>query len=176
MHHIVEIPAKSSMPSDDTVYGQAHTPVGVAWLSWDAVGLRQFAFGAMPVEFNGWLSNGHFSARRDDATATGLSQAAFTQNDLGMPLVLCGTEFQREVWRALLQIEWGQTLSYGALAARLGKPAAARAVGSAVGANRLGFCVPCHRVVRQDGVSGEFRWGRAVKARLLDWETRLGHG
>ncbi|HEY7804236.1 MAG TPA: methylated-DNA--[protein]-cysteine S-methyltransferase, partial [Orrella sp.] len=116
------------------------------------------------------------SISRDDARAKALVTAAFSQGSLTLPLVLSGTDFQRQVWRALLQIPLGETISYAQLASRVGKPGAARAVGSAVGANQIGFLVPCHRVVRQDGVIGQFRWGSDVKQRLLEWESRLTHG
>jgi AraC family transcriptional regulator of adaptative response/methylated-DNA-[protein]-cysteine methyltransferase len=175
MHNIIEIPAAARVTISGLLFGQAMTPVGVAWLTWDEVGLRQLAFGESPTDPDPQLL-GASSVSRDDQQASHLAAAVFKRHRLDMPLVLCGTDFQRAVWRALLQVRWGQTLSYGKLATRLGRPAAARAVGAAVGANRLGFCVPCHRVVRQDGQTGEFRWGRDVKQRLLDWEMRLSHG
>lgn len=170
MHKFVEIEAAPWIPEQGLHGGQADTPVGPAWLLWDKVGLRQMAFGVVLDDVADAL------AVRDDQAAAELTHAAFNQTDLDMPLVLSGTEFQRAVWRALLQIEIGQMTTYGALAASLGKPNAARAVGAAVGANRLGFCVPCHRVLPQNGSIGGFRWGPEVKRRLLDWETRWGHG
>lgn len=83
------------------------------------------------------------------------------------PLDIAATAFQWRVWQALTRIPAGHTLSYGELAAALGQPGAARAVGQACGRNRLALLVPCHRVVREDGSPGGWRWGVARKAQLL---------
>jgi AraC family transcriptional regulator of adaptative response/methylated-DNA-[protein]-cysteine methyltransferase len=82
-----------------------------------------------------------------------------------------GSEFQVRVWRALLRIEPGTLVSYGALAGALGHASAARAVGSAVAKNSIAVLIPCHRVIRETGVLGEYRWGRERKRALLAWET-----
>jgi AraC family transcriptional regulator of adaptative response/methylated-DNA-[protein]-cysteine methyltransferase len=89
------------------------------------------------------------------------------------PLRACvrGTAFQVQVWRALLQIQPGTLVSYGQLAATLGKPDAARAVGTAIGQNALAYLVPCHRVIRETGVVGDYRWGRIRKRAILAWES-----
>jgi AraC family transcriptional regulator of adaptative response/methylated-DNA-[protein]-cysteine methyltransferase len=84
-----------------------------------------------------------------------------------LPLELPGTTFQRGVWQALREIPYGRTLSYGDLARRVGQPGASRAVGAAVGANRIAYVVPCHRVLRKDGGLGGFRWGLRLKRSLL---------
>jgi AraC family transcriptional regulator of adaptative response/methylated-DNA-[protein]-cysteine methyltransferase len=81
-----------------------------------------------------------------------------------------GTPFQRSVWRALQSIAPGQTVSYGALARRLGMPLAVRAVAQACGQNPVAVAVPCHRVVRSDGGLGGYRWGLWRKQRLLTRE------
>lgn len=75
------------------------------------------------------------------------------------PLDVAATAFQWRVWDALTRIPTGTTLSYGQLAAQLGQPRAARAVGRACGSNRLALIVPCHRIVREDGSLGGWRWG-----------------
>jgi len=86
-----------------------------------------------------------------------------------LPLHLKGTEFQLQVWRALMDIPSGEVTTYGRLAENLGRPGAARAVGRAVGANPLAYLIPCHRVVRANGELGSYRWGverkRAMVAR-----------
>lgn len=81
-----------------------------------------------------------------------------------------GTDFQRQVWQALLQIPSGQTVSYAELAARIGRPDATRAVANAVARNRLACVIPCHRVVRKDGSTGGYRWGTDRKRSLLERE------
>jgi AraC family transcriptional regulator of adaptative response/methylated-DNA-[protein]-cysteine methyltransferase len=83
------------------------------------------------------------------------------------PLDIAATAFQWRVWDALTRIPAGQTRSYRALAAELGAPKAARAVGNACGNNRLALIVPCHRVVREDGSLGGWRWGVERKRELL---------
>ncbi len=88
-----------------------------------------------------------------------------------LSLDLPGTPFQRRVWAALGAIPYGETRSYGALAAALGlSPGAARAVGAACGANRISLVVPCHRAVGGDGKLHGFRWGLQRKAALLALE------
>lgn len=80
-----------------------------------------------------------------------------------------GTAFQRDVWKALLEIPAGQTRTYGQIAGRIGRPRAARAVGQAVGANPLPLVVPCHRAIGCNGLGG-FGGGLAMKTRLLQLE------
>jgi methylated-DNA-[protein]-cysteine S-methyltransferase len=81
-----------------------------------------------------------------------------------------GTPFQREVWRALRRIPVGRTLSYGALAARIGRPKAVRAVGLANGANPIGVVVPCHRVIGANGTLTGYGGGLERKRWLLRHE------
>lgn len=81
-----------------------------------------------------------------------------------------GTVFQQRVWKNLLSIPTGRTLSYGELAARAGRPKAARAIGSACGANVLPLFIPCHRVVAADGRTGGYSSGAAWKEFLLERE------
>ena len=89
-----------------------------------------------------------------------------------IPLVLEGTPFQVSVWRALLEIPFGKTTSYEAIAIKLGKPGAARAVGRANGDNRIAIIVPCHRVIGADGSLTGYGGGQQRKRRLLDLEQR----
>jgi AraC family transcriptional regulator of adaptative response/methylated-DNA-[protein]-cysteine methyltransferase len=81
------------------------------------------------------------------------------------------TPFQLRVWRALLCVPPGASVTYGRLAAAVGRPGAARAVGSAVGSNPLAFLIPCHRVIRETGIVGEYRWGQQRKRLMLGWES-----
>jgi AraC family transcriptional regulator, regulatory protein of adaptative response / methylated-DNA-[protein]-cysteine methyltransferase len=91
------------------------------------------------------------------------------------PVDVAATAFQWRVWDALTRIPRGQTRSYGALAAELGVPRAARAIGRACGSNRLALIVPCHRIIREDGSLGGWRWGVDRKQRLLDAEREFRH-
>lgn len=81
-----------------------------------------------------------------------------------------GTNFQLAVWRALLRIPVGTAISYGDLADQLGKPSAARAIGTAVGANPIAVIIPCHRVIQQSGALGGYRWGLVRKQAIQVWE------
>jgi methylated-DNA-[protein]-cysteine S-methyltransferase len=87
-----------------------------------------------------------------------------------VPLDPSGTPFQRRVWAALMAIPFGETRSYGEIAAAIGHPSAARAVGAASGRNPLSIVTPCHRVVGSTGALTGFAGGLAVKARLLAFE------
>lgn len=87
-----------------------------------------------------------------------------------LPVNLQGSDFQKQVWAALMQLPAGELCSYTQLAAQLGKPTAARAVASACAANNIALLVPCHRVVRSDGNLAGFRWGLDRKQWLLQHE------
>ena len=87
-----------------------------------------------------------------------------------LSLHVAGTNFQIAVWRALLAIPPGAVSSYSAIAAALNKPRASRAVGTAIGANPVAFLIPCHRVIRQNGGLGGYRWGLSRKRTMLTWE------
>jgi AraC family transcriptional regulator of adaptative response/methylated-DNA-[protein]-cysteine methyltransferase len=86
-------------------------------------------------------------------------------------LLVKGTNFQLQVWRALLQIPAGAATSYGALAEAIDRPGAARAVGGAVSRNPIAFLIPCHRVLRESGQFGGYRWGAERKRAMLGWEA-----
>jgi methylated-DNA-[protein]-cysteine S-methyltransferase len=87
------------------------------------------------------------------------------------PLDLHGSPFQRRVWRALTEIPWGDTRTYGEIASALGVPGSARAVGGANGKNPVAILVPCHRVVASGGRLGGYGGGTEVKAKLLAHEA-----
>jgi methylated-DNA-[protein]-cysteine S-methyltransferase len=91
-----------------------------------------------------------------------------------LPVLTAGTPFQREVWRALREIPCGTTTSYGELAARIGRPAAVRAVGLANGANPIGVVVPCHRVIGANGTLTGYGGGLHRKRWLLHHESPAG--
>jgi methylated-DNA-[protein]-cysteine S-methyltransferase len=90
-----------------------------------------------------------------------------------LPLALDGTAFQRTVWEALLGVGYGETVSYGQLADRIGRPTASRAVGLANGRNPVSIIVPCHRVVGSDGSLTGYGGGIPSKRLLLDLEQRV---
>lgn len=106
-----------------------------------------------------------------------LEHTAFLKLFEKKPVILnfhvLGTPFQLNVWNALLNIPFGCTTTYGALAAEIGRPKAFRAVGSAVGDNPIFYAIPCHRVLSASGGVGNYYWGPEIKKILLDWEKAI---
>ncbi|HEY9646478.1 MAG TPA: methylated-DNA--[protein]-cysteine S-methyltransferase [Chroococcidiopsis sp.] len=82
-----------------------------------------------------------------------------------------GTNFQLQVWRALLQVPTGSITTYQAIAQLIDRPSATRAVGNAIGQNPVAYLIPCHRVIRESGLLGGYRWGLDRKAAMLGWEA-----
>jgi AraC family transcriptional regulator of adaptative response/methylated-DNA-[protein]-cysteine methyltransferase len=118
--------------------------------------------------------------QRDDTAAQKSLAGVFARPGQGksrrpLTLFVKGTVFQQRVWRALLCIPDGQLTTYGRLAAAVCTPAAARAVGSAVGSNELAWLIPCHRVIRQTGATGGYRWGAERKRAMIAWEASPVH-
>lgn len=106
-----------------------------------------------------------------DATAP-IAKGLFQKNKKKkIPLLLMGTSFQLKVWEALLRIPEGQVLSYSDVAKFVGSPKASRAVGIAIGKNTIACLIPCHRVIRETGHFGEYRWGAPRKQAVLAWES-----
>ena len=93
-----------------------------------------------------------------------------------IPLLTAGTEFQKSVWNSLMEIPYGQTITYGELATRLGKPAALRAVANANGANAISIIIPCHRVIGSNNTLTGYGGGLEAKKFLLELEqTQTNH-
>ncbi len=117
----------------------------------------------------------HARVLRDPSATTTIVQRIFAPlaADTGQPLAVLvkGTNFQIQVWRALLALPAGAVTTYGDLAGALHMPDAARAVGAAVGANALACLIPCHRVIRATGALSGYRWGAERKAAMLAWEA-----
>lgn len=111
--------------------------------------------------------------QRSQRGTASIIAAMFNDQSLSGPLsiLLAGTPFQIKVWKALLAIPEGHLVSYSMLASAIGHPGAARAVGSAVGKNPVAVLIPCHRVIRETGVVGDYHWGTVRKQALLAWET-----
>jgi AraC family transcriptional regulator, regulatory protein of adaptative response / methylated-DNA-[protein]-cysteine methyltransferase len=109
----------------------------------------------------------------EDQGATGALVARLFDGAGGAPtrLLLKGTNFQVQVWSALLRVPAGRVVSYLDLATAIGQPRAVRAVGNALAHNPVGFVVPCHRVIRATGALGDYRWGHLRRRALLAWET-----
>ena len=126
---------------------------------------------ALTEQNNGWE---RATWKHDHKSTMGYVEKIFASaSDANAPLSLLmrGTPFQIKVWEALLRIPIGRVISYGDLAVRIGRPTSARAVGTACGANRLGFLIPCHRVIRETGAVTGYRWGADRKHAMLAWEA-----
>lgn len=106
-------------------------------------------------------------ARLQPAVAAVLALLAGSEPDFTLPLDLRATGFQWRVWQALRRIPRGRTASYSEIAAAIGQPKAVRAVANACANNRVALVIPCHRVIREDGSLGGYRWGAERKERLL---------
>ena len=91
--------------------------------------------------------------------------------DQPLKIVFIGTDFEIRVWETLLRIPFGKASTYSDIASHIGKPKAARAVGSAVGKNPISFVVPCHRVLEKSGGLGGYHWGLTRKRAILGWEA-----
>lgn len=177
--------AKSGGKGTDLVMGKAPTPFGMgAWLV-SQRGLVALGFiDENPPARNGFEHQGRIeedafadlagrypsaSIRRDDNEAERWSVRVFETGE-ALPIALYGTPFRRQIWRALLEIPSGTTSTYGELAATIGKPSAARATGTAVGANPISWFIPCHRALAADGRLHNYHWGVARKRAMLTYE------
>ncbi len=157
-------------------YGVADSPFGTAMVGRTARGVCHLSFHDGPPrepgpEWDAALAEEWPAARllRDDGVAERVIAAVFDGERL--PVHVPGTNFQARVWEALLSIPQGGVTSYDDLATALGKPGATRAVANAVARNRVGWLIPCHRVIRKAGAAGGYRWGRERKRAMLAWEA-----
>jgi len=157
-------------------YGFGETPFGEALVAWSRRGLSFLGFcwdsgrdGALDELTTLW-ANAALTESPAGAEAW-LEKIFAASHDRPIPVWLRGSPFQLKVWEALLAIPEGAHASYGSLARFVGQPAAARAVGSAVGANPLAWLIPCHRVIRQAGELGGYRWGPVTKQAMIAYEA-----
>ena len=158
-------------------YTEIPSPLGPLGLRATARGLtglfmEEHRHGPAPAERAGWTRD---EAPFAQARAQLTEYFAGTRTDFTLPLDrdgLGGTPFQRRVWAALAAIGYGETITYGELARRLGQPAAVRAVGLANGRNPLSIIVPCHRVTGTGGKLTGYGGGMARKGMLLALEAR----
>ena len=157
-------------------YGFAASPFGALIIGTTPRGICHLRF-VEPGQIDAAESDLHSEwpragFERDDTAAQQLAAELFDPFTRRKPLslLLRGTNFQIKVWEALLHIPSGHMLSYGSLAALAAMPKAHRAVGTAMAHNPIAVLIPCHRVIRENGETGLYRWGVDRKRALIGWE------
>jgi O-6-methylguanine DNA methyltransferase len=169
----------------ETVHvAEFEAPIGALRLASTAAGLAYLELPhASGRGLEGWLARCAPDARVIDAFAPNRIAAAQVieylegkRVDFDLPLDLRGTEFQRAVWAALLEIPYGERRTYADIAQRVSRPQAVRAVGAANGANPVSLIVPCHRVIASDGTLGGYGGGLDLKGKLLAMESAQAAG
>jgi methylated-DNA-[protein]-cysteine S-methyltransferase len=153
------------------LYTRVESPIGELLLVGDGHalhGLHMQSGGTAVRIYPGWRPADEPFA---DARTQLAEYFAGERVDFDVPLAMAGTPFQRRVWRALRDIPYGETASYGEMARRLGRPSASRAVGLANGRNPIAVIVPCHRVIGSDGSLTGYGGGLERKRLLLDLEA-----
>ncbi len=144
-------------------------PRGLAGLAFADPGEEASAFADMRSR---WPKASYVEdAPRTAALARRIFDPALWRAEEPLRVVLIGTDFELRVWDALLRLPMGRITSYSALAAKVRSPAAARAVGAAVGRNPVCFVVPCHRVIGKSGELTGYHWGMTRKRAMLGWEA-----
>ncbi len=158
-------------------YGEMITPFGHALIAWTSRGICYLAFhegekGSLMQELEQLWAEATLVENAIEATR--YSDRIFAPStDTKLHLLVRGTNFQIKVWEALMKTQMGDLLSYTDLSALANTPKAQRAVGSAMAANIIGFLIPCHRVIRESGELGNYRWGPERKMAIQAWEA--GH-
>ena len=160
-------------------FGTVDSPFGPVFVAWTDRGVCRVSFaGARDVEAEKEALRrtwGRALLEADESRADSLARAIFSapfDPDAGpLTVHVRGTNFQLAVWRALLRIPTGAVTTYGRLAAEVCSARAARATGNAVGSNPVSFLIPCHRVIRATGESGNYGGGRSRKRCMLGWEA-----
>ena len=164
--------------SGETIqHAVGRSTLGAVLVAWTGRGVCAILLGDDPVSLAADLQTRFPRAHLQAADAEGNERVAQVValvdapgTSVSLPLDIQGTAFQRRVWEVLRSIPIGTTLSYAAVAARLGNPKAVRAVAGACAANKLAVAIPCHRVVASDGALAGYRWGVDRKRVLLQRE------
>lgn len=169
---------KSSGKGLDISYGIHSTPFGECFIAVTDRGICAMAFvdeAGREAELITLAKKWHYANIKHDQILTQSYVSRIfdpASNSLDkLPILVQGTNFQLKVWEALLTIPKGAVTTYQQIARSIGHPAAVRAVGSAVGDNPIAYLIPCHRVIRKEGLLGEYRWGSLRKKALIGWEA-----
>ncbi|WP_372873405.1 methylated-DNA--[protein]-cysteine S-methyltransferase [Shewanella sp.] len=153
---------------------ELQSPVGSLWLGASAAGLMHLVASPTLTAEQGASADSIRAAKAHlhDACAQLNDYFAGSLDGFELTLAPKGTDFQRDVWRALAAIPFGETCSYSDIANRVARPKAVRAVGAANGANPIAIIVPCHRVIGKGGSLTGYAWGLEMKSALLSLESR----
>lgn len=158
-------------------YGFHPTPFGECFIAATERGICGLSFindSSPQVELGRFEQKWAFAQiEADQAFTQQLVAQIFTNpqpQKAGLSLLLQGTKFQLKVWEALLRIPPGSLSTYEQIAQSIDRPAAARAVGTAIGSNPVGYLIPCHRVIRKTGQMGGYFWGETRKQAIIGWE------
>jgi AraC family transcriptional regulator, regulatory protein of adaptative response / methylated-DNA-[protein]-cysteine methyltransferase len=159
-------------------HGIAETPFGAAFIARTERGICRMEFldSSSDIAMTRLRKEWPLARFEEDEHETHeLATRIFSPDTERQPLHLAvkGTNFQIQVWQALLRIPCGTLTTYGDIAAAIGRPAAARAVGTAIGANPVAWLIPCHRVIRESGECGGYRWGIERKWALIAREASM---
>ena len=160
-------------------FGTGESPFGPVFVAWTERGVCRVGFvtdGDVSAEKEALRRTwGRASLEGDEWTATALARsifaAPFEAESRPLTVHVRGTNFQLAVWRALLRVPPGQVVTYGRLAEEVCSAQAARATGNAVGKNPIAFLIPCHRVIRAGGITGNYAGGVTRKRCMLAWEA-----
>ncbi|MEG3907862.1 methylated-DNA--[protein]-cysteine S-methyltransferase [Microcoleus sp. w1-18aA5] len=160
-------------------YGIHDTPFGTSLIATTARGICNLYFlettDEQTAEQRLQLTWKKAEIIRDEPATQSLRDLIFTSETLSeqksLTLLVKGTNFQIQVWRALLQLPFGAIATYQTIAQMVARPTAARAVGNAIGKNAIGYLIPCHRVIRESGELGGYGWGVERKTVMLGWEA-----
>lgn len=159
-------------------YGMHETPFGPCLIVVTDRGITDLRF--LDQENTAEILIGTFRAEWPEAVCTldaaatlpYIQQLFYTDSAAApLPILLRGTNFQIKVWEALLRIPTGRLVCYDHVACAIGQPSASRAVGTAIGSNRIAYLIPCHRVLQKSGGLGGYRWGTARKQAMLAREA-----
>lgn len=157
-------------------HGIGETPFGQALISWNRRGINFLGFcdeKSESVVFHEWKSNWQKAELIENRREAQIRLDGIFNLDRERPigLWLRGSPFQLKVWEALVSIPSGAHASYGDIASYISKPAASRAVGSAIASNPIAWIIPCHRVIRKTGELGGYRWGGHIKSAMIAYES-----
>ncbi len=153
-------------------FATLESPIGPLLLASDHVGLREIRFPTGKRPANAEKEWREDPAQFKDVTRQLRAYFAGELEEFDLPLAPEGTQFQQTVWNELCNIPYGETISYGELAKRIGNPKASRAVGLANGSNPIPIVIPCHRVIGSNGKLTGYGGGLPIKEKLLALERR----